>query len=63
MEEQAINKIEQGIRRIIKGTGTAKSEKLGIAFKLLKPLNVFMYEDLLDKYKKALEFRDKKMAQ
>lgn len=62
MEEQVINKIESGIRRIINGTGTAISERCGYYFRILKQTNIGMYEELLDKYKKALEYRDKKMT-
>ena len=61
MEAEIIKKLERGIFRITQGTGTAVSERCGFYFKLLKPLNEFMYEDLMEKYKKALQFRDNKL--
>lgn len=50
-EELYITRIENGIRAIKLGTKTPDQVDISGQFKLLKPLNPMMYEDLQDKYR------------
>jgi len=51
-EEIYIKHIENGIRGIKLGTKTPEEARVGHFLAKLKPLNEFMYEDLLEKYAK-----------
>ena len=61
MEKQLIDLIEKGIRQIKKGTAP-KDTKAGYALNKLKPINPYMYEDLMEKYKEALAEYKKNQA-
>ena len=54
-EEIIIKNIENGIRAIRLRTKTPSETKVGVFLNKLKGLNVGMYEELLEKYKEALE--------
>lgn len=54
-EEICVLNIEKGIRLIQSGKISPKEAGLGIMFKRLKELNVGMYEDLIQQYKKVVE--------
>lgn len=54
-EEIYIKNIENGIRALKLRTKTPQETHVGIFLNKLKGLNIGMYEELLEKYKKALE--------
>lgn len=54
-EELCVKKIESGIRAISSGSKTPKEAGLGTSLNRLKELNRGLYDDLLVKYKTALE--------
>lgn len=54
VEETHIDKINIGIKKILKGTITAEEAKLGKSFSRLKELNIEMYYDLMNDYKAAI---------
>lgn len=54
-EELYIKHIENGIRGIRMGTKTPEDARVGVYLNKLKPLNPFMYDDLLEKYSKCLK--------
>lgn len=55
IEEICILNIEKGIRLIQSGKKSPKEARLGVMFKRLKELNVGMYDDLIKRYKVAVE--------
>lgn len=55
MEELLIKKIEAGIRSIKHGTATPADAKVGVFLNKLKPINLAMYEDLLNNYKAVVQ--------
>ena len=54
-EDICIKKIEGGIRAVTNGTKSPKESECVPLLNRLKPLNQAMYEDLLQKYKTAVE--------
>ena len=54
-EEICVLNIEKGIRLIQSNKKSPKEAGLGVIFKRLKELNVGMYEDLIQRYKKVVE--------
>lgn len=58
-EEICIERIEAGIRGIKNGTKTPQEANCGSLFIKLKPLNEAMYDDLMGKYKVAMEAYNK----
>lgn len=60
MEEVLIKNIENGIRAIRMGNKSPQEASLGSHFTKLKPLNLGMYEDLLDKYKNVVSDYNKR---
>ena len=54
MEELLIKKIEAGIRKIKNGNALPNETNLGVLFNKLKPINPYMYQDLLNNYKAVL---------
>lgn len=54
-EEIYIKNIENGIRALKLRTKTPQETQVGIFLNKLKGLNIGMYEELLEKYKKALD--------
>lgn len=54
MEELLIKKIEAGIRKIRNGNALPAEINLGVLFNKLKPINPYMYQDLLNNYKAVL---------
>jgi hypothetical protein len=59
-EEIYIKNIESGIRALKLRTKTPSQANVGVFLNSLKGLNVGMYEELLEKYKEALEDYKKK---
>lgn len=55
IEDLYIKKIEGGIRAVTNGTKTPKDSECAVYLNKLKPMNLGMYEDLLEKYKTAVE--------
>lgn len=53
-EEELIRKIEAGIRALRLRTKEPKDTGCAVALNRLKEINVGMYEEYLQKYKKAL---------
>jgi len=51
MEDLLIKKIENAIRSIKLGALDPKDAKVGYFLNKLKPLNPYMYQDLLNNYK------------
>lgn len=60
MEEILIKKIENAIRAIKLRFLTPKDSNIGVLLNKLKQINPYMYEDLLNKYKRVLEDLNKK---
>jgi hypothetical protein len=58
LEDNCIRKIEAGIRALKNGSKIPEQTKCGFFLAKLKPLNEGMYDDLLQKYKKAKETYD-----
>ena len=54
-EELCIQNIERGIRLIQSGKKSPKEAGIGSSLNRLKDLNIGMYQDLLVKYKRAVE--------
>ena len=52
-EDELIKRIENGIRTIRNGSKTPMEAKLGASFKTLRTLNIGLYNDLLEEYKKV----------
>jgi hypothetical protein len=59
-EEIHIKNIENGIRALKLRTKTPSETQVGVFLNKLKGLNIGMYEELLEKYKEALEDYKKK---
>jgi len=59
-EEIYIKNIENGIRALKLRTKTPSETQVGVFLNKLKGLNIGMYEELLEKYKEALEDYKKK---
>jgi hypothetical protein len=55
IEDLYIKKIEGGIRSVTNGSKTPKDSEVAVYLNKLKPINEGMYEDLLGKYKTAVE--------
>jgi hypothetical protein len=55
MEERYIRMIKAGIFALNQGTKTPSQTKAPMALNKLKTVNLPMYEDLLQKWKKAVE--------
>jgi len=55
VEEIYIKNIESGIRALRMGTKTPSETNVGVNLVKLKPLNPGMHDDLIAKYKTALE--------
>ena len=56
MEELIIKKIESGIRGIRLGTRKPEDVKVGYYLNKLKPLNIGMYEEYMERYGKVYKF-------
>lgn len=54
-EEICIKNIENGIRALKLRTKTPSEANVGVNLNKLKGLNLGMYDELLDEYKKALK--------
>lgn len=63
VEETHIDKINLGIKKLLKGTITPQEAGLGKSFTRLKELNINMYYDLMNDYKAAIAGapKDKKL--
>ena len=59
-EEIHIKNIENGIRALKLRTKNPSETQVGVFLNKLKGLNIGMYEELLEKYKEALEDYKKK---
>ena len=59
-EEIYIQKVEAGIRSIKMGSKTPNDAQVGMWLNKLKPLNIGMYDDLLEKYKNIMKEYEKK---
>lgn len=55
MEEQLIRLIEAGIRALQMGTKAPNETKAPVSLNKLKSINPPMYEDLVQKWKQAVE--------
>lgn len=60
MEEIYIKVIQNGIRAIKLGSKTPQEANLSKSFTGLKPLNVGMYDELMNNYKAVVEAYNKK---
>ena len=66
IEELSIIRIEGGIRAINAGTKSPQEAAIGTLLNKLKTLNEGMYDDLIEKYKKAVDaykLREEKKTQ
>lgn len=59
-EEIYIGRVEGGIRSIRMGTKTPNEAQVGMWLNKLKPLNIGMHDDLLEKYKNIMKEYEKK---
>lgn len=59
-EDLYIKKIEGGIRGIRMGTKTPQEANIGIHLNKLKLVNEGMYDDFMEKYKKAVSEYNRK---
>ena len=59
-EEIYIGRVEAGIRSIRMGTKTPNEAQVGMWLNKLKPLNIGMHDDLLEKYKNIMQEYEKK---
>ena len=55
IEEDCIRHIENGLRSLRLRSKSPPELKMGVYLNKLKELNIGLYEDYLEKYKKALE--------
>lgn len=60
IEENSIRHIENGLRALRLRSKSPLELKMGVYLNKLKELNIGLYEDYLEKYKKALENYKKK---